>query len=72
MTTELTVSISLDSDDPQGAARLEENLRGWLEQQPGVTGMAIADQGHDEATAHIWRAARRSTFGSGLRNPFAP
>jgi len=72
MTTELTVSISLQSDDPHAASRFENVLRDWLEQQPGVTGMAVADHGSEAASAHVWRAARKATFGPSLRNPFAP
>ncbi|SMH58401.1 hypothetical protein [Azospirillum agricola] len=72
MSAELTVSITLNSDDPHTVTRFEDSLRGWLEQQPGVTGMAIADQGNDIANEHVWRAARKATFGPSLRNPFAP
>ncbi|CAO3417290.1 hypothetical protein [Azospirillum doebereinerae] len=72
MTTHLTVSISLDSDDPQAANRFENALRDWLARQPGVTGMAVADQGSEAANAHVWRAARKEAFGPSLRNPFAP
>ncbi len=72
MTTELTVSITLDRNDHQDVARFEETLRGWLENQPGVTAMAIADQGNASATESIWRSARKAAFGPSLRNPFAP
>lgn len=72
MTTDLTVTISLDSSDPQAARRLEGALRGWLEQQPDVTGMTLSDQSGDAASAHVWRAARKAAFGPSLRNPFAP
>ncbi|WP_372397356.1 hypothetical protein ABMY26_25340 [Azospirillum sp. HJ39] len=72
MTTELTVSITLASDDPRETARFEDRLRDWLDHQPGVAGMAIADRGNDAATETIWRAARKATFGPALKNPFAP
>lgn len=72
MTTELTVSITLTNDDPQEVARFEESLRAWLDHQPGVAGIAMADQGNDGAAETIWRAARKATFGPALRNPFAP
>ncbi|MBP2300121.1 hypothetical protein [Azospirillum picis] len=72
MTTELTVSITLASDDPQEVVRFEDTLRDWLDRQPAVAGMAIADRGNDAAAETIWRAARKATFGPALRNPFAP
>lgn len=72
MTTELTVSITLASDDPREVSRFEDMLRDWLDHQPGVAGLAIADRGNDLATENIWRAARKATFGPALKNPFAP
>ncbi|AWU94355.1 hypothetical protein [Azospirillum ramasamyi] len=72
MTTELTVSITLASDDPREVSRFEDMLRDWLSHQPGVAGLAIADRGNDLATENIWRAARKATFGPALKNPFAP
>ncbi|PWC35835.1 hypothetical protein [Azospirillum sp. TSO35-2] len=72
MTTELTVSITLTSDDPRDVTRFEDSLRAWLDHQPGVAGMAMADHGNDAATETIWRAARKATFGPALRNPFSP
>ncbi|MCG5239665.1 hypothetical protein [Azospirillum doebereinerae] len=72
MTTELTVSISLQSDDPHAASRFENALRDWLARQPGVTGMAVAEPGGEAANAHVWRAARKEAFGPSLKNPFAP
>ncbi|KAA0583738.1 hypothetical protein FZ983_03800 [Azospirillum sp. B21] len=72
MTTELTVSITLASDDPREVSRFEDMLRNWLAHQQGVAGLAIADRGNDLATENIWRAARKATFGPALKNPFAP
>ncbi|CAO3351699.1 hypothetical protein ABNQ39_09055 [Azospirillum sp. A26] len=72
MTTELTVSITMASDDPREVTRFENLLRDWLSHQSGVAGMAIADRGNDAAAESIWRAARKATFGPALKNPFAP
>ena len=72
MTTELTVSITMASDDPREVTRFENLLRDWLSHQPGVAGMAIAAHGNDAAAESIWRAARKATFGPALKNPFAP
>lgn len=74
MTSELSFTITLESDDPRILARVEEQLQAWAGQQPGVTGLSAlerADAGGG-AEASVWRAARREAFGSPLPNPFAP
>lgn len=79
MTSELSFTITLDADDPRAVARVEEQLRAWAGQQPGVSGLSMLEraegakgEGAKGAGASVWRAARREAFGSPLPNPFAP
>ncbi|AWK86680.1 hypothetical protein [Azospirillum thermophilum] len=71
MKCELTVSVALDVADTKDTARLEESLRNWLRQQPGV--QAVTTRAATEGcNTSVWRAARKQAFGPALKHPFSP
>ncbi|HYH21077.1 MAG TPA: hypothetical protein VD995_20920 [Azospirillum sp.] len=69
MKTCLNVSVEIDAAGDQDVSRIEEKLKGWLRNQPGVTSVTVTPPGGINAIS--WRESRLAAFGSRLRNPFA-
>jgi len=69
MSRDVTVKLMLDTDDDTAIAAFEEKLRGWLRTQPAVKTVDVMKPArwHGE----VWREARKSYYGSKLRNPYA-
>lgn len=70
MTTELTVTITLNASDHADIVQFEATLQDWLLRQPNVTGMTLAEPGLQDG--HVWHPSQKTTLSTGLCNPFAP
>ena len=70
MTMDVTVTVTLDSVEPEAVSRFEESFRAWARTQPAVKAVSMSQPGHWDGS--VWREARKATFGSKLGNPFAP
>ncbi len=72
MTTDVTVTVTLDAADPAAVSRFEETLRAWIRTQPAVKAASVSQGGHGPSywDGSVWREARKAEFGSKLGNPF--